>query len=85
MCRNSKGRREAGIKKLKRGMRVTVRNTTVCGKPIVEGIARLVKFLKKYEVDGTEKWMVKFDDEEGGYPRIVVEEDIVEEVGRTGR
>ncbi len=70
------------MSKLKRGMRVTVRNATITGKPIVEGIARLVKFLKKYEVDGTERWMVKFDGEESGYPRIVVEEDIVEEVSK---
>lgn len=70
---------------MKRGQRAVIRKSTPEGKPIVEGVARLVKFLKKYEVDGTEKWMVKFDGEEGGFPRIVVEEDVIDETSKERR
>lgn len=70
-----------GVRRLKVGDRCTVRNHTASGKPMTEGVAELIRFVRSGpEYDrNVEVWMVQFPGEDEPYERRVLRTDRVKE------
>jgi hypothetical protein len=65
------------LDRFKVGDRVKVMNFSVCGTPLLEGIAVCVRRIQLEPFLGLETWMVKFSDGEVVRRKIAIENKVV--------
>lgn len=61
---------------MKEGQKYSIRNATLSGEKIIEGVAKLVSRVAAINFI-TETWMVQFENEAETYRRIVYKKDLI--------